>query len=155
MEVELENEAAAMDAAQRRRLASLKEATRHREASRTAEDVRVVVVDDEADFRDTIKTLLELDGYNVRTAADAEEALRVIDAHQPVCVILDLGLPGIDGIELTAQLRSRHDAGTVVIVVTGSTEPEDHAAVEIAGADFILTKPLDVASLTRMLPRIA
>jgi len=120
----------------------------------TIEDVRVVVVDDHADARDAIKRLLELDGYNVRTACDAEEATTVIDEHQPLCVILDLGLPGMGGAELAARLRTLHGTGTVIVVLTGSTRPEELAAAESAGVDHVLHKPLDIALLRRLLPRI-
>jgi CheY-like chemotaxis protein len=118
------------------------------------DDVRVVVVDDHIDTRDTVKQLLELDGYNVRVAGDAHEALVVVAEHHPLCVILDLGLPDIPGAELAQRLRALHGSGTVIIVLTGSTRAEDQEAAEAAGADFVLTKPLDVAVLRKMLPRI-
>lgn len=118
------------------------------------DDVRVVVVDDHVDTRDTVKQLLDLDGYNVRVARDAREALVVIAEHKPLCVLLDLGLPDLPGAELAQRLRALHGSGTVIIVLTGSTRPEDQAAAEAAGADFVLHKPLDVAVLRKMLPPI-
>jgi len=120
----------------------------------TKEDVRVVVVDDHADTRDAVQLLLELDGYNVRTAGDAAEAIAVVDEHQPLCVILDLGLPDVGGVELAGRLRTLHGTGTVIVVLTGSTRPEELEAAELAGADHVLHKPLDVASLRRLLPRV-
>lgn len=119
------------------------------------EDVRVVVVDDHADTCAAVKKLLELDGYNVRTAGTAREALAVIAEHRPVCVILDLGLPDAAGVDLARRLRSRDGTGTVIIVLTGSSRPDDQAAAEAAGADYVLHKPLDVAMLGKMLPPIA
>jgi DNA-binding response OmpR family regulator len=118
------------------------------------DDVRAVIVEDHADTRDMVMRLLELDGYNVRGASDACEALAVIAAHQPVCVILDLNLPDGCGIELARQLRAIYGTGTVIIVLTGSSRPEDQDAVELAGADYVLHKPLNAALLRRMLPRI-
>jgi DNA-binding response OmpR family regulator len=118
------------------------------------EDVRVVVVDDHADTCEAVRKLLELDGYNVRTASNGREAMAVIAEHRPICVILDLGLPDAAGVDLARRLRTLHGTGTVIIVLTGSTRPEDQAAAESAGADYVLHKPLDVAQLRKMLPRI-
>ena len=70
------------------------------------EVVRVLVVDDDIDTRDSLKLMIELDGYSVRTAATAEEALRLVRSHEPACVILDLGLPRQSGIDLAACLRA-------------------------------------------------
>jgi CheY-like chemotaxis protein len=118
----------------------------------TQDDVRVVVVDDDSDTRESMQALLEVVGYDVRTAGDAEEAMAVVAAHQPLCVILDLGLPEVTGAELTGQLRSLYGSELVIIVLTGSTRPEDQEAAELAGVDYVLHKPLDVARLERLLP---
>jgi CheY-like chemotaxis protein len=118
------------------------------------DDVRVVVVDDHADTRDVVKHLLELDGYHVRTASNAAEAIAVIAAYQPLCVLLDLGLPDVTGVELAQRLRGLHGTGIVIIVLTGSSRQEEIAAAEAAGADYVLRKPLDIALLRKMLPRI-
>jgi CheY-like chemotaxis protein len=82
----------------------------------------VVIVDDHTDSRDGVKQLLELDGYNVRAS------------------------------ELARQLPARYGAETVLVVLTGSTKPEEIAPAEMTGADYILRKPLDIALLGRMLP---
>jgi CheY-like chemotaxis protein len=119
------------------------------------EDVRLVVVEDHEDTRIALQQQLELDGYHVRGAGDGYEAIAVIEEHQPVCVLLDLAVPRLNGVELARHVRRRYGSGTVVIVVTGSASQEDLEAVESAGADFVLRKPLDLAALSRLLPPIA
>ena len=118
------------------------------------DEVRVVVVDDEPDVRDMMKELLELDGYRVRTASDADDAMAAIAEFGPLCVILDLELPTVGGVELARRIRSLYGTGIVLIVLTGSSRPVDHHAAEAAGVDYVLEKPLDVELLRRMLPPI-
>ena len=118
------------------------------------EDVRVVVVDDDADSAASLKMLLELDGYNVRTAHNAATALELVEQHQPVCVLLDIGLPDMDGNQLATELRARHGGGLALVAITGRSGEKDRIAAEKAGVDFVLVKPLDVAALQRMLPPI-
>jgi CheY-like chemotaxis protein len=118
------------------------------------DEVHVVVVDDDADSRDVVQALLELDGYAVTTAPDAEAALRAVAEHKPLCVILDLHMPRVDGVELARRLRQAHGANLVLIVLTASASATDHRDAEIAGVDYVMQKPLDVALLRRMLPRI-
>jgi len=120
----------------------------------TAEDVRVVVVDDDVDTCDALKILLELDGYNVRTALDAEQAMAAVEAHRPVCVLLDLGLPGIDGIELARRIRATYGGDLVLVALTGWTGDDDRDAAEAAGVDYVMHKPLDVERLRLVLPPV-
>ena len=96
--------------------------------------------------------LIELDGYSVRTAANAERAIAIINEHDPVCVILDLHLPGTSGIELARSLRAHLGNSLVVIAVTGSVDPEHQSAAEAAGVDFLMHKPLDVARFRKIVP---
>lgn len=118
------------------------------------EDVRVVLVDDDPLLCDTLKLTLELDGYTVWTATTAEDALTLIQAHHPHCVITDLNMPDVNGIELARRVRAACDPAMVLIVLTGSDAERDHALVERAGADFVLLKPLDHARLRSMLPPV-
>lgn len=118
------------------------------------EDVRVVVVDDDPDAAESLKDLLVLDGYNVFTAADAAEALKLVAEQQPLCVLLDIGLPGMDGNDLARALRAQHGADLVVVAVTGRSGEDDRLEAERAGVDYVLVKPLDPRLLRKMLPRI-
>jgi two-component system, cell cycle response regulator DivK len=118
------------------------------------DEVRVLIVDDDADMREVLQGVLELDGYRVDTAPDAATALRRVAELKPLCVILDLQMPGVGGIELTQQLRAAHGANLVLIVLTGSASADEHRDAEIAGVDYVMQKPLDVPLLRRILPRI-
>jgi CheY-like chemotaxis protein len=114
--------------------------------------VDVLVVDDDPDVREVLGLLLEADGYRVRRAADAASALAAIDEQPPMCVLLDLEMPGMHGVDLARELRAREGANLVLICVTGWQDAKQHEAAERAGVDFVLTKPLDPAKLRLMLP---
>jgi DNA-binding response OmpR family regulator len=115
------------------------------------EDVPVVIVEDDPEAREALKALVELDGYRVHTAASAEQAKAIIAEHTPLCVILDLGLPGASGIDLAQSLRATLGSALVVIAVTGSASAEDQIAAEAAGVDYLLHKPLDIDRFRRIL----
>ena len=118
----------------------------------TANKAGIVVVEDDPDLRQSLEVLLELDGYDVRTAPDAETALQLVDQRLPDCVLLDLGLPGVNGIELTRQLRARHGSGLLLVVLTGWSKEEYGQAAEAAGVDHIMLKPFEMERLRRVLP---
>lgn len=117
-----------------------------------ADEVDVLVVDDDPDVREVLSLLLEIDGYQVRQAPNAAVALEAIEEHMPMCVLLDLEMPGMDGVELARRLREREGAGIVLISVTGWLDAKRHEAAERAGVDYVLTKPVDPAKLRLMLP---
>lgn len=116
------------------------------------EEVRVLVVDDEADTCEALGELLRSYGYSVCCARSAIDALAVAEVQQPACVLLDLGLPGIDGCELAQRLRAGHGDGLVLIAITGWSRQADRDRAEEAGVDFVLVKPLTTAALQRFLP---
>jgi CheY-like chemotaxis protein len=117
-------------------------------------DEAVLVVDDDDDCRDSLQELLERDGHFAMSASSADEAMSVIAAHQPLCVILDLGMPEVGGAELAQRIRSAYGTGIVLIVLTGSVEASDQDEAEQSGVDYVLHKPLDVDRLRRILPRV-
>lgn len=106
---------------------------------------RVLVVDDEPQIRRALATNLTTRGYQVDVAADGEEALRLAAEHRPDVVVLDLGLPGIDGIEVVAGLRGWTDVPIIVLSVRDS-EADKVAALD-AGADDFVTKPFGMDEL--------
>lgn len=118
------------------------------------EEVRVLVVDDEMDARESLKALLELDGYKVFTAGGAEDAMGALAEHDPDCVILDLAMPKVGGAMLAQRIRAERGSHIVLIVLTGSVLDDDHRDAEMAGVDYVLRKPLDALRLHRMLPPI-
>ena len=116
------------------------------------EEVRVVLVDDDLDTCETLRELLTMDGYSVRIATTAKAAMAVVDEYQPICALLDLGLPDLDGCELTKRLRALHGSGLVLIAVTGRGDEKDHNLALEAGIDHVLCKPLALDTLRRFLP---
>jgi DNA-binding response OmpR family regulator len=116
------------------------------------EEVQLVIVEDDDDALEALMTLVELDGYRAEGAGSAEEALEITAHRTPQCVILDLGLPGVDGTELARQLRSRFGSGMVLIGVTGNTDADVLSAAEEAGVDYLLSKPLDIERFRRIVP---
>ena len=123
-------------------------------ASASTEDVRVVVVDDDPDAAFTLRDLLQFDGYNVRVAHNAEEALAAVAEHQPLCVLLDIGLPGMDGNQLARELRAQHGASLVLVAVTGLGGEQNRLEAVRAGVDHVLVKPVDPKRLGTLLPPI-
>ena len=106
---------------------------------------KVLVVDDLAASADTLKVLLELEGYVVRIANDGATALTVAQEFEPDVLILDIGLPGMDGFEVARQLRSRPESkNAVLIALTGYGEAESRLRSQQAGFDHHVVKPADI-----------
>ena len=106
---------------------------------------RVLVVDDEPQIRRALATNLKARGYTVDLAPTGEEALRLAAEHRPDVVVLDLGLPGIDGIEVIEGLRGWTEVPIIVLSVRES-EADKVAALD-AGADDFVTKPFGMDEL--------
>ena len=116
------------------------------------DEVRVLVVDDVADAAEALAETLELSGYKVSVASDGAGALASIEAEQPHCVLLDIGMPGMDGFELTQQLRDRYQDDIVLIAVTGREADEERVSKTFARVDHYLQKPVDPDDLKKLLP---
>ncbi|WP_159462979.1 hybrid sensor histidine kinase/response regulator [Caballeronia telluris] len=109
---------------------------------------RILVVDDNVDAADAMTALLELEGHEVRTVYSGEEAVDILTHYSPDVVLLDLGLPGISGLEVARRLRAMPDINDVTLIaVTGWGQPQDRARTVDAGFDFHFTKPVDVGRL--------
>ena len=117
-----------------------------------SDDVRVVVVDDVRDVAESLALALEMDGYSVRTALEGVGALAVIEEHRPHCVLLDINMPGIDGVELSRLLRERYGDDMVLIAVTGWGHEDDRVSAAFARIDHYLRKPIDPDKLSKLLP---
>ncbi|MFG6413098.1 response regulator [Roseateles sp. DC23W] len=118
----------------------------------TTEDFRVVLVDDDVDTCETLSELLKFDGYSVRVATTAQDAIQAVNEYQPVCALLDLGLPDFDGCELSKRLRAAHGSDLVLIAVTGRSGDDEHNQALAAGVDHVLCKPLTLERLRRFFP---
>lgn len=106
---------------------------------------RVLVVDDEPQIRRALSVNLRARGYEVDLAASGEEALQRAAAHPPDLVVLDLGLPGIDGVEVIRGLRGWSNVPIVVLSVRD--QERDKVAALDAGADDYVTKPFGIDEL--------
>jgi CheY-like chemotaxis protein len=119
-------------------------------------DGTILVIDDDEGVRQIFARMLQLEGYRVRTAINAESGLWAVVESAPDAIILDLRMPLVDGLEFLRRLRSRpaHRAMPVAIV-TGDYFIEDRVSAELRGLDATVTyKPLwleDLISLTRTL----
>jgi len=112
----------------------------------------VMVVDDNADASESLAMLLRMSGHEVEVAANGESALALAGTFRPQVVLLDLGLPGMDGFEVARRLRARPElAATRLIAITGYGQARDREATAAAGFERHLTKPVDVDSLLALL----
>jgi DNA-binding response OmpR family regulator len=116
------------------------------------DEVRVLVVDDARDVAEMLAVTLTLDGYAVRVAHDALEAIAVIEAQRPHCVLLDVDMPGIDGAELSRRLRERYGDDIVLIAITGRDNQDQRVADTFARVDHYLRKPVEPTMLRKLLP---
>ena len=108
--------------------------------------MRVLVVDDERAVRESLRRALELEGYQVELAADGEDALERLGADPADAAILDVLMPGIDGLEVCRRLRA--DGNSVpVLMLTARAEVDSRVAGLDAGADDYLPKPFALAEL--------
>ncbi len=105
----------------------------------------ILVVDDEETIREVVGRYLEREGYVVREAADGYEALDIIRHDPPALIVLDLMLPGIDGLSLTQHLRQDHQIP--IIMLTAKSEDNDRIRGLDLGADDYITKPFDTSVL--------
>jgi DNA-binding response OmpR family regulator len=106
---------------------------------------RALVVDDAAEFRELVAAVLRRDGFAVEVAPDGVTALELARSFTPDVVVLDLGLPGMDGVEVCRQLRTFTDA--YVVMVTGRRDEVDKLIGLSVGADDYVTKPFSTREL--------
>jgi signal transduction histidine kinase/DNA-binding response OmpR family regulator len=124
----------------------------HRSVPERAGASRVLVVDDLQASAETLMTLLEMEGFEVRMAHDGQEALQMARDFKPNVVLLDIGLPGMNGFEVAHGLRSQPESrDALLIALTGYGEAESRNRSAQAGFDFHMVKPADVNLLLSML----
>lgn len=113
---------------------------------------RILVVDDNRDSADSLRMLLRLKGNEVRTAYDGLKALEVAEEFRPELVLLDIGLPKLNGYEVAGRIRKQRWGREVILVaLTGWGQDEDRRRTEEAGFNLHIVKPLDVAELEKQL----
>jgi two-component system cell cycle response regulator DivK len=108
---------------------------------------RVLIVDDNALNVELAAFVLDQGGFQVTSAADAVEAMAKIPDFQPDLILMDIQMPGMNGLELTHRLKSAADTRHITIVAfTGYAMKGDEAKMREAGCDGYLSKPIDVAT---------
>jgi len=110
-----------------------------------SEKPHILVVDDEADIRETVEDYLKLHGFDVTTADGGEALRKVVEAQAPDLVLLDIRMPGEDGLSLARFLRERGDIG--IIMLTAAGEVIDKIVGLEIGADDYMPKPFDLREL--------
>ena len=117
---------------------------------------RVLVVDDNADTARGMALLLKFYGHDVQTANDGRAAINLAQVYRPDIVLLDIGLPGMDGYQVAARLRQEEALkGSVIIAVSGYGQEEDRRRSREAGFDHHMVKPVDHNALLRLLAQSA
>ena len=114
----------------------------------------ILVVDDNPANLKLVRVLLMSVGYRVVTAVDADDALRALQQEHPALILMDLQMPGMDGLALTRQLKA--DPGTrhiVVIALTAYAMKGDAERAFEAGCDDYMSKPIDLDALTTLVAR--
>ena len=118
----------------------------------SARALRLLVVDDNVDAAEALAMMLELDGHSVIRAHDAHSAIACARSEHPDAMLLDIGMPDIDGYELARRLRALPEAEeATLIAVTGYGQAEDRKRAEEAGFDHHLVKPVELDTLRAML----
>jgi CheY-like chemotaxis protein len=105
---------------------------------------RIVLIDDNHDAAESLAMLLRLKGHEVHIAYDGPAGVALVLKTSPECVLIDIGLPGIDGYEVAKRLRSheRTSADMLLVALTGYGQNEDRMKSEQAGFDHHLVKPV-------------
>jgi CheY-like chemotaxis protein len=115
---------------------------------------QILIVDDNAANLKLARILLQSEGYEVRTAADAEDAVRLLGTFKPRLILMDIQLPGMDGLELTRRLKA--DVATrdiVILALTAYAMKGDEEKARAAGCDGYVAKPISVDSLPAVIAR--
>ena len=114
----------------------------------------VLIVDDDPFIRRLIATTLEdVSGFELRQAADGQEALEVAEADPPAIVFLDIDMPRLDGISACRELREAHGASVRIVMLTAAGREQESTARD-AGADMFLTKPFSPLDLLRLVDEL-
>ena len=112
----------------------------------------MLVVDDNRDSAESLAALLQLAGHELHQAYDGAEAIALAERHRPDAIVLDIGLPGINGYEACRRIRElRPEYDPLIIALTGWGQEDDRRRSAEAGFDAHLVKPVDVEELRRLL----
>jgi CheY-like chemotaxis protein len=111
----------------------------------------ILIVDDNAQNLKLAKVILATEGYEVKTAVDAEEALRLLESSTPCLILMDIQLPRMDGLELTRRLKADPARRAfIIIALTAYAMKGDDQKAFAAGCDGYMSKPIDIDALPRV-----
>jgi len=123
---------------------------------RTHEGPLVLLVDDDDRVRELVRVTLELEGYTVREAASAEEAMQAIEERTPDLVLLDVMMPHVGGWETLRRIQERHGTGAIpVVMFSGKVDEEAQRRAAASGARGFVGKPFDLEQLVDRAKTIA
>src|SRR5262249_52688285 len=112
---------------------------------------RILLVDDNRDAAESLGLLLEMMGHEVRVAHAGDEGLRALRTFDPAVVLLDIGMPDMDGYEVARRIREQEGSQrALLIAITGWGQDEDRQRAREAGFDHHLTKPVDLGELRKL-----
>jgi CheY-like chemotaxis protein len=112
----------------------------------------ILVVDDNPTNLKLIRVLLAAEGYDVHVAADAEQALAIVPDFRPRLILMDIQLPGMDGLALTRRLKADPVTSSIVVVaLTSYAMKGDEERILAAGCDAYVTKPIDTQALATLI----
>ena len=115
----------------------------------------LLVVDDNPQNLKLARVLLTGEGYSVRTATDAEDALRILEGFTPRLILMDLQLPGMDGLELTTKLKADPRRRNILIIaLTAYAMKGDEEKALAAGCDGYVAKPIDTDGLPKLIAKL-
>lgn len=118
--------------------------------------LRILIVDDNRDGADSLEMMLRILGNETRTAYDGQSGVEIAEEFRPDVVLLDIGLPRLNGYQACRYLREQPWGQTMILIaVTGWSQEEDRRRSEEAGFDHHLVKPVDSAALMKMLSAMA
>ena len=113
---------------------------------------RILVVDDNSDAGDSLAEILNLLGADVRVARDGPQALDVFEAYRPSVVLLDIGMPGMNGYDVARAIRTRFpEKRPMLVALTGWGQEDDRRRAREAGFDHHLVKPVELEQITSIL----
>ena len=113
------------------------------------------MADDSRDAADSLRALLELLGAQVRVAYDGPTALNAFSSYRPEVVLLDIGMPGMDGLEVARRIRQRPESRDVTLIaLTGWGQEKDRHNSAAAGFNHHLVKPVDFEALQELLKAV-
>jgi PAS domain S-box-containing protein len=116
---------------------------------------RVLVIEDHDDGREMLATILRMQGHDVLQAATGQQGVELAAQHAPAAVLVDIGLPDIDGYQVAHQLRHKLGRNVLLVALTGYGQARDRARSDEAGFDVHLVKPVDPARVAEVLQRAA